>query len=98
MTSSARNSIDVPVTVRKSTPGEGTEQFMLVASSPSPNLQISDSFGVGAIYNGAIPSFPSITIQDPRVVEPFTGTATLTYRIRLSQPTSIFPFFVRPAS
>ena len=86
--STTGNSIDVPVTVRKSTPGEGTEQFMLVASSPSPNLQISDSFGVGAIYNGSIPSFPSITIQDPRVVEPFSGTATLTYRIRLSKPTS----------
>jgi len=75
----------ISVNLRGDTTIEPNERFFVSLSTPV-NSTISDSLGVGTIFNDD--RFPSITIGDISVNETDSGSTTATFGVSLSQSSS----------
>ncbi len=76
--------VSVPVTGDVTT--EPNETFVVNLNNPI-NASISDAQGLGTITNDD--ANPSITINDPSVIEGNSGTTNMSFVITLSNPTSV---------
>jgi hypothetical protein len=76
----------VSVLVNGDVTTEPNEAFFVNLFNPS-NASVSDAQGLGTITNDD--ANPSITINDPTIVEGNAGTSNMTFVITLSNPTSI---------
>jgi hypothetical protein len=74
------------VTINGDTHREANETFFVVLSDPT-NATISDTLGIGTITNDDAAG--QISIGDVVVNEPFSGSATAEFTVRLSSPNDL---------
>ncbi|AVP95835.1 hypothetical protein C7S18_00850 [Ahniella affigens] len=72
----------VNVVIQGDTAVEPNETFNLVLSNPSSGYTLADGTGVGTIQNDDVA--PTLSVNDPSVLEGQSGTRNLTFTITLS--------------